>query len=368
MRIVQIIDSLEPGGAERMAVNYANALSRNVLFSGLIASRKEGELLKQIDEKVCYLFLNKKKRIDFKAIFIVRKYIERNKVDIIHAHSSSFFIAVLVKFTYPKIKIIWHDHYGISQDLLLRKNIILKFSSLFFKGSIAVNSALKDWAESYLWCSNITYFPNFIDEVIETNTKVALKGIDGKRIICVANLRHQKNHPLLINAANIIKNIHPEWTFHLFGKDFEDDYSNKIKKLIIDLKLEEVVFIYGTTDNVTSVVIQCDIAVLTSLSEGLPLAILEYGLHKKAVVATNVGQITQIITSEKEGLIVNSNDVGQLSYSIQKLIENEEYRTQMGEKLCGIIQSNYAQKSIVKNYLLWINSLTNFVAKKNFKF
>ncbi len=37
MRVVQIIDSLEAGGAERMAVNYANALSKNIEFSGLIA-------------------------------------------------------------------------------------------------------------------------------------------------------------------------------------------------------------------------------------------------------------------------------------------------------------------------------------------
>lgn len=62
MRIVQIIDSLETGGAERMAVNYANALSEKIEFSGLIASRKEGLLLNQIDKNVSYLFLKKRKK------------------------------------------------------------------------------------------------------------------------------------------------------------------------------------------------------------------------------------------------------------------------------------------------------------------
>ena len=117
MRIVQIIDSLEGGGAERMAVNYANALLGKVSFSGLISTRKEGLLSHQIDEKVLYLFLNKKRRIDFKAVFKLRKYLKSNKVEIIHAHSSSFFIAVLVKLTLPKIKIIWHDHNGLSEFL-----------------------------------------------------------------------------------------------------------------------------------------------------------------------------------------------------------------------------------------------------------
>jgi glycosyltransferase involved in cell wall biosynthesis len=364
MRIVQIIDSLEPGGAERMALNYANALSKDIKFSGLIATRKEGLLLNQIDEKVSYLFLNKKKKIDLKALSTARNYIKNNKIDVIHAHSSSFFLAVLIKLTYPKVEIIWHDHYGISQDLSLRKNLMLKVGSLFFIGSIAVNSELKHWAESYLWCSNIIYLPNFIDECIKPSKKISLKGKDGKRIICVANLRYQKNHQLLINTANLIRNKHPDWTFHLFGKDFKDDYSKNIKQLIKDLKLEEIVFFYGTSDNVMSAVIQSDIAVLTSLSEGLPLAVLEYGLNKKAVVATNVGQISKIITSDKEGLIVNSNDIDQFSFSIQKLIENEQYRVQMGMELFKVIQSNYTQKSIIKEYALWLNSLTNFVQVK----
>ena len=54
MRIIQIIDSLEAGGAERMAVNYANALAHTIEFSGLVATRKEGLLLNQIDSTVSY--------------------------------------------------------------------------------------------------------------------------------------------------------------------------------------------------------------------------------------------------------------------------------------------------------------------------
>lgn len=364
MRIVQIIDSLNPGGAERMAVNYANALVKNIEFSGLIATRKEGVLLNQMDEKVSYLFVKKKKKIDFKAIFKVKRYVKENKIDIIHAHSSSFFFAVLVKLTYLKVKVIWHDHYGISQDLTLRKNIGLKFGSLFFIGSIAVNSALKNWAESYLWCSNIIYFPNFIDNSICSGDKVILKGVEGKRIICVANLRPQKNHQLLINSAALIKDKYPEWTFHLFGKDFQDEYSKKIKQLIRDLKLEQVVFFYGTSNNVASAIMQSEIAVLPSLSEGLPLVILEYGEYKKAVVATNVGQISKIITSNKEGLIVDSDDLNEFSNSIQKLIKNEDYRIKIGIELYKIVQAKFSEKIIVSNYVSWLNSLSNFVSEK----
>lgn len=360
MRIVQIIDSLEAGGAERMAVNYANALSKEIEFSGLIATRKEGLLINQIDEKVAYLFLNKKKKIDLRAVFAARSYIKKYAVDVIHAHSSSFFLAVLIKCVFPKIKIIWHDHYGISQNLVARKNIGLKMGSFFFMGSIAVNSALKNWAEYYLKIKNVVYFPNFIDENTNSQEVSSLKGNDNKRIICVANLRPQKNHELLIKVAHIIKQKYPDWTFHFFGKDFQDSYSKKIKDLIVELKLEKNVFLYGAVDRVAPVLQQCEIAVLSSLSEGLPLAILEYGLYKKAVVATKVGQISEIINSDREGLLVDSNDLNQFTVSVLRLIENENERVQIGQALRHIVESKYSQKSIIKDYLLWLNSLTNF--------
>lgn len=363
MRIVQIIDSLEPGGSERMAVNYANVLAGKIDFSGLIVTRKEGLLLDQIDEKVSCLFLKKKKTIDFKAVFKLRKYIKSNKIDVIHTHSSSFFIAVLVKLTLLKVKIIWHDHYGISQDLSSRKNIGLKLGSLFFSGSIAVNSALKVWAETYLWCPEVVYFPNFIENISDSDEKMVLKGSDGKRIICVANLRLQKNHKLLIEVANIIRDRYPDWTFHLFGKDFEDSYSRDLKKLVNDLKLRETIFFYGAVNNVRLALKQSEIAVLPSLSEGLPLAILEYGLYKLPVVATNVGEIPKVITSEQMGIIVEPDDLINFTKSIQKLIENKEYRLKIGSNLYENIVLNFSEQSIIKDYIFWLDSMFNSALK-----
>jgi len=362
MRIVQIIDSLETGGAERMAVNYANALSEKIEFSGLIASRKEGLLLNQIYKNVSYLFLKKRKKIDVGAVFRLRKYLKHNKIDVIHAHSSSFFIAVLVRLTLPKIKIIWHDHYGISQDLSSRKSLGLKIGSFFFTGVISVNSALKDWAKSYLYCNNVIYLSNFILDAAVSNEKLDLNGLESKRIICVANLRPQKNHGLLIDAANEIKNKFPEWTFHLLGKDFNDSYSDQLKKKVNDLQLQNTVYFYGTTNNVRSSLLQCQIAVLPSLSEGLPLAILEYGLNRLPVIATNVGEISNVVTSEKEGVIIESNDRNALVVAIDKLIESEKFRNEIGLNLYNKVQKDFSAETIVSNYLLWLKSLITFTA------
>jgi hypothetical protein len=155
MRILQIIDSLDIGGAEKMAVNYANTLSKKIEFSGLVVTRREGPLKGQVINEAGYLFLNRKKKIDFQAIFKLRKFCIENRIQYLHAHSNSYFTAVLLKFTLPKIKVIWHDHYGMSEYLNSEVLFVLKLFSNFFIGIISVNYQLKNWAEKELNCNNV---------------------------------------------------------------------------------------------------------------------------------------------------------------------------------------------------------------------
>ncbi|MGG7033588.1 MAG: glycosyltransferase [Flavobacterium sp.] len=354
MRIIQIIDSLDAGGAEKMAVTYANALSCKLEFSGLVATRREGDLKSQISQNVDYLFLKKKQTIDFKALLKLKSYCKKNRIDCIQAHSSSFFTAVLLKIILPKIKIIWHDHYGNSDLLNSRKSFSLKLASLFFEGIIVVNQTLKTWAEQKLFCNKIIYLPNFITdnevEIQETN----LKGIDRKRILCLANLRKQKDHLFLIEIVKKINPIYPDWTFHLVGKDFEDKYSKTLKSEIKANNLENSVFIYGTKNDIGNIINQAEITILTSQSEGLPVALLEYGAHKKAVVTTAVGQIRSIIEHERNGFVVPVKDVDTFSNSVVRLIENPSLREKFGVELQKTIRDNYSEKAVIDKFLKWI--------------
>ncbi len=357
MRIIQIIDSLEAGGAERMAVNYANALVSRVSFSAIVATRKEGSLLKQIDDGVAYLFLNKKKVIDFGAIFRLRKFVEKNKITIVHAHSSSFFIAFLLKVTYPSIKLIWHDHYGNSSFLSKRPFLGLRMAMYFFDGGIVVNQILKQWSEQKLKLKEVVYLPNFPSKDKEELSSTILKGNMGKRIISLANLRKQKNHFLLLNSAKRIKETHPDWTFHLIGKDFEDSYSDQIKDFIRNGALENTVYLYGSRQDVNTILDQSDIAVLTSESEGLPVSLLEYGWHKKPVVVTNVGEISMIIQNGTNGFIVNVDQENLFYDALVQLIEDQVLRIHFGQELHKTIVENYSETTVLEKYLKWLQSI-----------
>ncbi|PZX92440.1 glycosyltransferase [Flavobacterium aquariorum] len=354
MRIIQIIDSLEAGGAERMAVNYANTLVDEIDFSGLVATRKEGVLLNQINQKVSYLFLNKKRQLDFGALFRLRSFVLKNKVTHIHAHSTSFFLAVLLKCICPNLKIIRHDHYGNNEFLATRPYFVLKQTASFFNGVIAVNQKLKNWSEVQLKAENVIYLPNFPTKEMGGEEHTILKGVEGKRIVSLANLREQKNHFLLLEVAQKLKEFYPDWTFHLVGKDFEDEYSRQIIKQIKECDLESNVFLYGSRQDVEYILNQAPIAVLTSQSEGLPVALLEYGLYKKAVVVTRVGEIPMIVQHGKNGLIVDSDEPDLFYLSVVDLIANVTLRSDFGKALYDTVQANYTAESVMEKYLNWL--------------
>lgn len=358
MRIVQLIDTLVPGGAERMAVNYANELSDSLQFSGLVATRYAGDLVSQISKNVNYLCLAKKSTIDFKALFLFRKYLVENRVTIIHAHSTSFFFAFLIKFFLPEIKLIWHDHYGDSEFLEKRPKHAIKLAMFFYSGIIVVNQKLKDWALNSLHFKKVIYLPNFPVNEINVQNKTILNGTNGKRIVCLANFRPQKNHYHLIKVAEKLLKSYSDWSFHLVGKDFGDDYSKSIKNEIVIKNLSKNVFVYDSKQDISNILSQSEIAILTSNSEGLPLALLEYGLNNKAVVVTNVGEIASIIKNNENGFIVDPSDHETFYQYLIALIQNEDLRIKIRNNLTSFIVQNFSKKSIVNKYLNWIANTT----------
>ena len=354
MRILQIVDSLAIGGAEKMALNYANALADKIEFSGLVATRKEGELKNQLQNKTHYLFLNKKNKLDLPAVFRLKKYCIENKIVYLQAHSSSFFTAFLVKVFLPSIRIIWHDHNGLSEFISKKKSYVLKFVSYFFDGIIVVNYKLKNWADKELNCKKVIYLANFTTLDFSQLAATSLYGIDKKRILYLANLRFQKNHFLLIEVAKKLKATYPDWSFHIVGKDFNDEYAAKVKNEISSNSLQNSVFIYGSRKDTQHIISQSEIAILTSQSEGLPVVLLEYGLNKKAVVSTNVGEIPLIIQDNRNGFVVPNYDHDAFYESLLKLIENPSLRIKFGEALWNTITEKNSESVVIDNYINWL--------------
>ncbi|MBU2525755.1 MAG: glycosyltransferase [Bacteroidetes bacterium] len=357
MKVLQLIDTLHAGGAERVALNYANELSRRTEGAYLCTTRQEGALKDQLKPEVGYLFLRKKSALDFIAIFRLARYVKKNDITIIHAHGTSFLTAVLCKLFVGNLKIVWHDHYGKSEELENRPKLILKLASRFINLIVVVNPLLKNWGEAHLQVKKVIYLTNFsiLDEAIPANT--TLSGFDGKRMVCLANFRPQKNHLLLLSVFGELLKEFPEWTLHLVGKNFGDAYFHQIQQYIDANHLQKSIFIYDSRDDIHHILSQSDIGVLPSQSEGFPLALLEYGLAGLPVVVSNVGECAGILGNPPQGLLVGPNDAEQLKASLSLLMSDKKTAARLGAGFKNRVQKHFSPEKIIRKLLTCYSEL-----------
>ncbi|MBS7786395.1 glycosyltransferase family 4 protein [Flavobacterium sp. CYK-55] len=357
MRMLQIIDSLEVGGAERLAVNFANALGNKIDFSGIVSTRKPGSLQSEIQKNIPYWCLHKRWTFDLKALFKLRRVCVENQIDWVHAHGTSYFQAFLLKLVLPKINVIWHEHAGARANEKASKHKTLAFVVRFFKGIVVVNQPLEVWCRRELNFNKVLYLPNFMGSSNQSKSITQLKGQTGKRILCLANLRHPKNHLLLVEAARKLKQKHPSWTYHLVGTDAQDDYASNLKKSIQQNQLSDTIFIYGLCEDIHHIIEQADLAVICSISEGLPMALLEFGWHKKPVVSTAVGEIPQIVRHGISGLTSDVSDNELFIDNLDVLMSDAFLRQKFGEELFKIVEENHSENSVIAKYLHWVEQL-----------
>ncbi len=355
MKILQLIDSLRPGGAEKMAVNIANGLLAYVEGSYLCCTRQEGLLREQLKPEVGYVFLNKKSSLDPRAILKLRKFITENKIDVVHAHSTSYFLAGLLKISGGNFKLIWHDHYGESEFLEKREFKILKQFSRLFDGIISVNTTLKNWAVEKLECKNVIELKNFIPKSENISlSAIKLKGADTDfKIICVANLRPQKDHLNLLRAFELL-DLNLAVSLHLIGEDPKTDYSASVLKELESSPISHKIHYYGSQPEIIPLLQQADLGVLSSRSEGLPLALLEYGIAGLPVVCTNVGQCAEVINNY--GKIVKKENSKMLYKGISAYLNERMKMKEEASLFQQEVTKNYSEKVMLKKYMKFVES------------
>lgn len=341
-----------------MAINLANSLENRIEFSGICITRKEGLLKSQISSGAHYFFLEKKCVLDFKAIIKLHKYLINNRVEILHAHGSSFFLGFIIKILNPKLKLVWHDHLGKRSIKSIIKYPLLYICSKFFNGTIVVNNELLVWAKSNLLCKKIVFIPNFLNNGLNTELRTIQKNKSELiRLVCVANLKEPKNHLNLLKAFKIVLEQYKYVELKLIGKKYEDNYQKQIQDYLKCNDLESKVILMGEQFNISKHLQNSSIGILASDSEGLSMSILEYGMAGLPVIISNVGECPNIIGSY--GKVVKVNDPQDLAENILYYINNEDMRKKDSLNFKKVIIENYSEDAVMPELLLFYNAISN---------
>lgn len=350
--VMQVVDTLETGGAERVAVNIANFLPRGRYRSYMCTTRREGPLEELLAADVGRLRLRRRRRFDAKAIGRMAKFIRTNDIQIVHAHGASLFLAVAASLKARDARVIWHDHFGRC-GTEERPAWLYRIATRRVAGVIAVNEMLAEWSRAKLSipADRVWYVPNFVtaaggDEMREM--RPSLPGNPGARIVCVANFRPQKDHVNLIRAMTIVVRRAPDAHLLLVGQTSDDPHCKAIRAEISAHGLEQSVSFLGQRGDVPEVLRACDIGVLASSSEGLPLSLLEYGAAGLAAVATRVGQCGEVLDEAKAGVLVAPSSPADLAEALVSLLSSAGRRMALGARLRERVASVYGAESAMQ--------------------
>lgn len=358
-RVLHLIDSLAPGGAERVAVHLVNELNRAGHNAWLCATRAEGLLKESVAYPERYQFLQKRRSLDLPAFFRLVKLLRVQKIEVLHAHSSSVYWAVPAS-RLTGCKLIWHDHYGDTELLDMRDLEPLKTLSRYIHRICSVNETLAAWARDHLHVApeNVWQINHF---AVLRQTLERTAG-DMLNILCLANFRMQKDHTNLLDALDYLAQTvgTKGWMVYLVGESKSPAYDDLLHQLTGILNLTDNVQFVGPQADVSPWLFKCQVGVLSSRSEGLPVALLEYGLAGMAVICTNVGACGEVLGGGKYGLLVPPGNGRAFGVALEKLYHDAALRQNLGAALTAHIRAAYSPEAAIRRLeQLYANVLTD---------
>lgn len=131
---------------------------------------------------------------------------------------------------------------------------------------------------------------------------------------------------------------------------------HKLKQLAKELKILDYVSFIGYQNNIDSWLESADIFVLPSLHEYHSIALLEAMRSGIAIVATDVGGNVESVRNQKEGLIIESKNVKELSIALLKMLDDSSLRIQYGKVAKARFKNNFTEQAMKREILKILKS------------
>ena len=330
--IAQVIGAFNKGGAETLTLNLCKSLHSEARKSIAIALQEEKEIASTTFP--CYgLNLQKKKYLSwFSACIRFRVLLKKNNIQIIHCHGPNtlLFTYVITQFLFkkPQLFFTWHDSSNVlpeSSRLLHRLQLfVLSKTTALYGSSQQIVDILKSKLPQH---PRLSVFPNAVPIL-----KIPKRNNSCIKIAWMGRMVPEKDPLTLLSALKIIKKQKHRLQVLFIGGpgDHHPTYYQSILRTIKKWKLEDMVTLSGWSKTPLEHLKSCHIAVQTSTTEGLSLALLEQMMMGLAVIATPVGDTKKVIQNEKTGLLFEPKNHEQLAQKLEQLLTQEQLRQTLG--------------------------------------
>jgi glycosyltransferase involved in cell wall biosynthesis len=355
LRIAHLIESDGPGGAERVVAHLAGALQAagawNVAF---LPAGGEGWLARQLEGSgVAIEYLRLERPVSPAYARSVAEALRRHRIAVAHSHE--FTMAVYGAWAswrvgIPHVVTMHGSRYYASR---LRRRLAMRAAIALSARTVAVSVKLAEDLRRDLWIPGprITTISNGVPylrpERVTLREELGL--LPGDRLlVSVGNLYPVKGHRNLIDALGLLAERHPTLHMAVGGRG---ELADSLASHARDLGVQDRVHLLGLRSDVSAILAAADVFVLPSLSEGLPLALLEAMFAACPIVASDVGEVSVALAGGEAGLLVPAGNPGALAAALDLLLSNPERARELGQRAARRAGAEYHVSQMVRRYV-----------------
>jgi glycosyltransferase involved in cell wall biosynthesis len=291
-------------------------------------------------------------RMDVRTVKTIRDHIRSQQIDLVHTHDYKADLYGYLAARWAGRPVFATCHLWFStgiQDRLYGG--IDRFVLRHFDGVIGVSPPIVDTLQkSWVPEHKVAVIANGIDFSpflgVEDGSSGREFGSD-LTIGIVGRLVRQKGHPILFAAARGILEKCPAAKFVLIG-DGPD--RTQLVALARELGISRSVCFAGYHDDMARAYAGLDLMVMPSLDEGLPMTLLEAMAAKRAVIASAVGAVPEVIEHGQNGLLVEPGNAGDLEQAMLLLLNDASLRNRIAENARQSV-SRFSSERMARNYL-----------------
>lgn len=330
--VCHVIHALGVGGAEVLVDQMVREMSSQ--FRCLVAVLDEvGEIGQQLQaDGFVVENLHRQPGIDRGCAKRLRSFADKNGVDILHAHQyTPFFQAMLSRGFLGRRPVLFTEHgrhfpdFPSSKRSIVNRLLLSRRDRLVGCGG-AVRQALID--NEGLPASRVEVVYNGVDlkslasgDASQRNTLRSSFGFNENDFVAiqVARLHELKDHLTAVATIDEARKQNPNIKLLIVG---EGDEREAIENEIQTRNIGSHVVLAGNRNDIANLLIAADCFLMTSISEGIPLTIIEAMAANLPVVSTAVGGIAEMIAHETSGFLAEAKDSNSLAKYLVQLSED----------------------------------------------
>lgn len=339
--ICQVLHSLQIGGAEVLAAGLARQLQQRYQF--IFACLDEiGTLGEQLQaEGFPVEVLHRQPGIDWRCGLRLGAFLKQHRARLIHAHQyTPFFQSLLSRMGWHRPPIVFTEHGRHYPDTRSLKRVIANRLLMGYRDRvIAVGEAVRDALirNEGIRSSDIAVIYNGVEmEPFAASrrhpewrraSRLQFAARDEDFVILqVARLNPLKDHATSIRAVEQLVRTGLPVKLILAG---DGEERSKLEALVRERQLGDVVRFAGARRDIPQLLAGADAFVLSSISEGIPLTLIEAMAAGVPVVATDVGGNAEVITHEHTGLLCPAQDPVALGEQLKRLHNDPALRKRL---------------------------------------